>query len=85
VRRGDQASCEFLNANGMSRAIHQLARLLPSTLEANVAWNGEQRRFEGEKRFDPLKPSGYCFFVNRNLNLGLLLNALLLRRAAVGF
>jgi hypothetical protein len=27
----------------------------------------------------------YSAFVNRNLNLNLLLNALLLRRAAVGF
>jgi len=38
-----------------------------------------------EKRFDPLRPSGYCFLVNRHLNLNLLLNALLLGRAAVGF
>jgi len=33
-----------------------------------------------------LRPGDYYFLVNRNLNLNLLLNALLLlRRAAVGF
>jgi hypothetical protein len=36
-----------------------------------------------KKRFDPLKPACYFAHVNRNLNL--LLNALLLCRAAVGF
>jgi hypothetical protein len=37
------------------------------------------------KKVDPGQHSGYCFGVNRNLNLNLLLNALLLRSVAVGF
>lgn len=35
--------------------------------------------------FDPKETFRYCAVVNRNLNLNLLLNALLLRRMAVGF
>jgi hypothetical protein len=45
-------------------------------------------RREGSKRENQIDPPGlncYLGFVNRNLNLNLLLNALLLRRVAVGF
>jgi len=40
---------------------------------------------KGRKEFDRRGPVGYCLVVSRDLNLNLLLNALLLRRAAVGF
>jgi hypothetical protein len=46
---------------------------------------GKNSDLKGRKRFDPLNPNCYLFKVNRNLNLNLLLNALLLCRAAVGF
>ena len=50
-------------------------------------WNGtrEAAGSEERKRFDRLKRVGYLAGVNRKLNLGLLLSALLLRGAAVGF
>jgi len=42
-------------------------------------------RAQAGKTVDATEFSGYFAIVNRNLNLDLLLSALLLRRAAVGF
>jgi hypothetical protein len=50
-------------------------------------WNGMKKSgdLKRKKQFDPKQMTCYVVRVNRNLNLNLLLNALLLCRAAVGF
>ena len=50
-----------------------------------IGWPIERRGLNGENPVDPLKTACYFIHVNRKLNLNLLLNALRLSRAAVGF
>jgi hypothetical protein len=84
VRHGEKIKCEFDDVTEMNNAIRLLTPLLNSTLKVGVEWNGEKSDLKGRKRFDPMNPNCYLYNVNRNLNLNLLLNALLCR-AAVGF
>jgi len=50
VRHGEKIRCEFVDTNGMNRAIQLLEPLLNATLKVNVVWNGEKQRFERKKK-----------------------------------
>ncbi len=86
VRHGERIKCEFENVAEMNRAICLLVPRLDSTLHVNVAWHGEKGCFERKKNdLTPGTRVAMMVPVNRHLNLNLLLNALRLCRAAVGF
>ena len=78
----------------MGKPMSQSRKQHPYTrFEGSVLWRTVEKEImalvkngdlKERKRFDPLNPNCYFNNVNRNLNLNLLLNALLCR-AAVGF